>query len=103
MDQRLPVTVLSGFLGVGKTILLNHVLNNREGRRGSRSQRTPPKAHCFPCCQKTRKAEEPGGGDDGERHETRELPGRIQVGSGSRGDVLRAITHHRGSEVFCRP
>jgi G3E family GTPase len=30
---RLPVTVLSGFLGAGKTSLLNHVLNNREGLR----------------------------------------------------------------------
>src|ERR1700752_1547904 len=29
--QKLPVTVLSGFLGVGKTTLLNHVLNNRHG------------------------------------------------------------------------
>lgn len=29
--DRLPVTVLSGFLGAGKTTVLNHVLNNREG------------------------------------------------------------------------
>ncbi|MEK1930206.1 MAG: GTP-binding protein, partial [Pararhizobium sp.] len=25
-DNRLPVTVLSGFLGAGKTTILNHVL-----------------------------------------------------------------------------
>ncbi|HZV98982.1 MAG TPA: zinc metallochaperone GTPase ZigA [Methylophilaceae bacterium] len=31
--QKLPVTVLSGFLGAGKTTVLNHVLNNRENRR----------------------------------------------------------------------
>ncbi|NYS60570.1 zinc metallochaperone GTPase ZigA [Vreelandella salicampi] len=29
----LPVTVLSGFLGAGKTTVLNHILTNREGRR----------------------------------------------------------------------
>ncbi len=32
-DSRLPVTVLAGFLGAGKTTILNHVLTNREGRR----------------------------------------------------------------------
>lgn len=32
-SQLLPVTVLSGFLGAGKTTVLNHILNNREGLR----------------------------------------------------------------------
>ncbi len=32
-QTKLPVTVLSGFLGAGKTTVLSQLLNNREGRR----------------------------------------------------------------------
>jgi len=32
-NVKLPVTVLSGFLGAGKTTVLSHILNNREGKR----------------------------------------------------------------------
>ena len=31
--SKLPVTVLSGFLGAGKTTVLSHILNNRQGRK----------------------------------------------------------------------
>lgn len=33
ITAKLPVTVLSGYLGSGKTTILNHVLNNRQGMR----------------------------------------------------------------------
>jgi G3E family GTPase len=33
LDEKLPVTVLSGFLGSGKTTLINHILQNRDGLR----------------------------------------------------------------------
>lgn len=33
IKPKLPVTVLSGFLGAGKTTVLNHILNNREGMK----------------------------------------------------------------------
>ena len=33
MTNLLPVTVLSGFLGAGKTTVLSHILNNRQGKR----------------------------------------------------------------------
>ena len=33
IDSKLPVTVLSGFLGAGKTTVLSHILNNREGKK----------------------------------------------------------------------
>ena len=33
VSKRLPVTVLSGFLGAGKTTVLSHILNNREDRK----------------------------------------------------------------------
>lgn len=31
--KRIPITVLSGYLGSGKTTLMNHILNNRTGKK----------------------------------------------------------------------
>ena len=31
--RKLPVTVLSGFLGAGKTTVLTNILNNRQGKK----------------------------------------------------------------------
>ena len=33
MNQLLPVTLLSGFLGAVKTNVLSHILNNRQGKK----------------------------------------------------------------------
>ena len=33
LASKLPVTVLSGFLGAGKTTVLSHILNNRENKK----------------------------------------------------------------------
>lgn len=33
MTPKIPVTVLSGFLGAGKTTVLSHILNNRQGMK----------------------------------------------------------------------
>jgi len=33
IEKKLPVTVLSGFLGAGKTTVLSHILNNRQGKK----------------------------------------------------------------------
>lgn len=33
ISHKLPVTVLSGFLGAGKTTILSHILNNREDKK----------------------------------------------------------------------
>ena len=33
IQKKLPVTVLSGFLGAGKTTILSHILNNRESKK----------------------------------------------------------------------
>lgn len=38
--NKIPVTVLSGYLGPGKTTVLNYVLNNRQGLKSPLSSMT---------------------------------------------------------------
>jgi G3E family GTPase len=33
IDNKIPVTVLSGYLGAGKTTIMNHILHNKDGLR----------------------------------------------------------------------
>src|SRR5256885_1164244 len=35
MTERIPVTLVTGFLGSGKTTLVNHILSNRQGMRAA--------------------------------------------------------------------
>ena len=33
MDPRIPVTIVTGFLGAGKTTFINHVLTSQHGKK----------------------------------------------------------------------
>lgn len=36
--SKVPITVITGFLGAGKTTLVNHILQGERGRRDTRPQ-----------------------------------------------------------------
>ena len=33
VNKRIPVTIITGFLGAGKTTFLNHILNNNHNKK----------------------------------------------------------------------